>query len=203
MIPFDALQRVVLGGAPCALQASHTRHWPLRMAPLEASQRVVLGVASYTVQAPPSPAQATQYGLPRGTAECKIELGPIPPLGLSSSAPAAHDGPPWRHRRGWHWAWSLRPPGLSSSALATQDCSLRGIAEVVVGAAPYTLQASHPRHLPLRMAPFEASQRVVLCVAPTLSRPLIFGTGHPRIALFEARPGVCGGRAQYYCMRCL
>ena len=37
-----------------------------------------------------------------------------------------------------------------------------------MGAAPYTLQASHPRHCQLRMAPLEAPQRVVSGVAHAL-----------------------------------
>ena len=45
--------------------------------------------------------------------------------------------------------------------------------------APYTLQASRPRHWSHRVAPLKAPQLVLFGVAPTLLRHLILVTGRP------------------------
>ena len=88
----------------------------------------------------------------------------------------AHSG--WLPRgrsRGCYGAWPLHPPSLSSSPLATPDGSLRGTAESGTWRGSYTLAASHPCQWPLRMAPFQEPQRVVLGVAPSTlqsSQPL-------------------------------
>ncbi len=58
---------------------------------------------------------------------------------------------------------------------------------------PYTPQASHPRHWPLRLAPSRASKSVVLGVAHTLPRPFVYATSHSGWPPLGAPQGVvCG-----------
>ena len=127
---------------PCALQARHPRRWPPRVAPIDAPQRVLLGVAPTSSSTPILGTRRPGWLQKKHRRGCS---GPGPhtiqayhPLHLPLRTA------PWEApQRGSFGRCPLHPPGISSSALATQDGSARR--------GPYTLGAFHPRHWPLRM----------------------------------------------------